>query len=70
MDKPTVVTPSPAEILYQQQHINDNRVATLIVADVVCFTLGCIAVCMRLVSRRIANVKYMADDWFIIGALV
>jgi len=70
MDKPTLVTPSPAEVLYEQQHITDNRAPTVIAADVVCFSLACIAVCMRLASRRIAKIKYMADDWLIIGALV
>ena len=70
MDRPTPVTPSPAEISYEQQHVDESKVANLIVSDVVCFTLAVVAVCMRLASRRIARIKFMADDWLIIGALV
>ena len=70
MDKPAAVRPSLAETLYEQQHINDNRVATLIASDVTCFILAFIAVFLRLLSRRIGKIKYMADDWLIINALV
>lgn len=68
--KPTIVKPTPEQIEYQRQHIDDNRVDTLIAANVICFSLGFIAVCMRLASRRMANIEFKADDWFILCALV
>lgn len=68
--KPTIVKPTPEQIEYQRQHIDDNRVDTLIAANVVCFGLGFIAVCMRLASRRMANIEFKADDWCILCALV
>ena len=70
MDKPAQVTPSPAKILYEQQHITDDRSARLIAANVVCVSLAFIAVCMRFTSRRIAKIKYKADDWLSISGLV
>lgn len=68
--KPTIVKPTAEQLDYQRQHIDDNRVGTLIAANVVSFSLGFIAVCMRLASRRMAHIDFKADDWFILGALV
>ena len=70
IDQPAQVTASPAEILYEQQHISDDRSGCLIAANVVCVSLAFIAVCMRFASRRMAMVKYKADDWLIISGLV
>ena len=68
--QPAQVTASPAKILYEQQHITDDRSAPLIAANVVCVSLALIAVCMRFTSRRLAKIKYEADDWLIIIGLV
>ena len=68
--QPAQVTASPAKILYEQQHITDDRSAALIAANVVCVSLAFIAVCMRFTSRRMAKIKYKADDWLIISGLV
>lgn len=67
--QPAQVTASPAKILYEQQHITDDRSAPLIAANVVCVSLALIAVCMRFTSRRLAKIKYEADDWLIIIGL-
>ena len=70
MDPSVLVTPSPAKLLFEQQHITDNRSANLIAANVVCVTLAFIAVCMRFVSRQMAKIEYQADDWLSISGLV
>ena len=68
--QPAQVTASPATVLYEQQHISDDRSGSLIAANVVCVSLAFIAVCMRFASRRMAKIKYKADDWLIISGLV
>jgi hypothetical protein len=70
MDQPAAVTPSPAKLLYEQQHITDDRSAPVIAANVACVTLAFIAVCLRFISRRMSKIAYKADDWLSISALV
>ena len=70
MNEPSRVTPSPEKLLYEQQHLTDDRSATIIAATVICISLATIAVCMRFASRRIAHIDYKADDWLSISALV
>lgn len=64
------IVPSKADILYQKQHVYDNRGPAIIASHVICFSLASIAVVLRFVSRKIARVKYEADDWLIVGGLV
>lgn len=70
MDKPSKVTATPAQLLYEQQHITDNRTPEMIASHVICLTLAFIAVCLRFLSRRIGRIDYTADDWWIVNALV
>ena len=70
MDPSELVTPSPATLLFEQQHVTDDRSANLVAANVVCVTLAFIAVCMRFVSRRMAKIEYKADDWLALSGLV
>ena len=70
MDKLAQVPPSPAQLLYEYQHISDDARPQLIVSHVICFTLAAIAVSLRFISRRLAKIKYEADDWLIVNALV
>lgn len=70
MDNPSKVTATPAQLLYEQQHITDNRTPEMIASHVICLTLAFIAVCLRFLSRRIGRIDYMADDWWIVNALV
>lgn len=62
--------PSPAEILYQEKHISDNKVPNIIATNAICFPIACTAVLLRFVSRRSSKIKYEADDWLIVAGLV
>ena len=62
--------PNPAELMEQEMHASDTIVPDIIAANVVCFTIACIAVVLRFLARRMARVRYEADDWLIVVALV
>ena len=64
----TVLT--PAEIRYQEDHINDNGVPSVIAVNAACFSLAAIAVALRFTCRRIKRIKYDADDWLMLAGLV
>lgn len=61
--------PTPAEIEEQEMHISDNMVPNIIAANAVCFTIACISVALRFQARRMARIKYEADDWLIVAGL-
>ena len=60
---------SPADIFYQKQHIAEDKRPDIIASHVICFSLACIAVCLRFLSRRLAKIQYGADDLLIVVAL-
>lgn len=62
--------PSTAELQDQILNIKDNAVPNIIAVNVVCFTIACASVILRFLARRVARVKYAADDWLIIAGLV
>lgn len=62
--------PSPAELMEQKMHVSDTMVPNIIAANAICFTIACIAVILRFLARRMARVRYEADDWLIVVALV
>lgn len=62
--------PSLAEILYEKEHITDNRAPELVAALAVNFALACIAVILRLASRYISKSTLQADDHNVLAALV
>ena len=62
--------PSLANIHYQKAHISESRVGSIIAANVICYTIGCLAVVLRFVSRRLSNIKYEWDDWLVVAGLV
>ena len=62
--------PSPAELQYQLDHPDDNLSPNLIISHAVCLALACVAICLRFTSRHIAEIKYEADDWLMMPALV
>ena len=62
--------PTPAELLYQQEHIEENRVAALIATNTTFLTIAFIFVGLRFQSRRIRKTKYEADDWLVVAGLV
>ncbi|KAG8534136.1 uncharacterized protein KY384_000980 [Bacidia gigantensis] len=61
--------PSPDEISAQEAHIKDSRITELIAVHAICFPLACVAVLLRILSRRIAKVRYGADGWFMLAGL-
>lgn len=62
--------PTPAQVLYQQEHIDDDRVANLIAANASCLALAFIFVGLRFMARRMKRIRYEADDWLCVGGLV
>jgi len=62
--------PTPAEAQYQKDHIDDTRVTSLIVANVVCLALAFVFVGLRFLSRWMKRIKCEADDWLIVAGLV
>ena len=62
--------PTPAEIMEQEMHITDDLGPNIIAASAVCFTIACIAVALRFQARRMAMIKYEADDWLVVIGLV
>ena len=61
---------TPAEIEDQMAHSFDNKAPDIIAADVVCLTVAFIAVALRFQARRVARIRYEADDWLILAGLV
>jgi len=61
--------PSPAEILWQEEHISDNKAPDIIAVNVICFFIACSAVAARFTARRIKKIAYGADDWLILAGL-
>lgn len=51
-------------------HITDDMAPNIIAANAVCFTIACISVALRFQARRVAMIKYEADDWLIVVGLV
>ena len=62
--------PPPAEVEWQEMHISDSLVPDIIAVNAVCFTIACVSVALRFVSRRMAKVKYGLDDWLVLASLV
>ena len=62
--------PTPAEIEEQMLHVSDNMVPSIIAVNVVCLTIACIAIALRFQARRVARIRYEADDWLILVGLV
>lgn len=65
--------PSPlsqSEILYEFEHINDNRSPDLTISWTICISLAYLAVLLRLIARKVSKAGLKADDYTIILALV
>ena len=61
---------SPQEILFQKEHIDDDKRPDIISSHVICLTLACIAVSLRYVARRIGRIRLAADDWLSLAGLI
>lgn len=62
--------PSLAQIQEQLLHVDDDATPNIIAVNVVCFTIACVSVALRFLARRVAGIKYAADDWLILVGLV
>ena len=60
----------PSDILYEFEHIHDDRGPELVVCVCICLTLAYIAVALRIVGRRVSRAKLQADDCWIFITLV
>ena len=58
---------SPTELEWQEKHVKDNAVPDLIAANVVCFSLACIAGVLKFAAPKVAKIKYQDDDWLILA---
>lgn len=56
-------------ILYQEEHLDDNKKPNLIIASAICLSAAYIAVSLRFLSRRVARNPLGADDYTILVAL-
>lgn len=61
---------SQTELLYEFEHINDNRGPDLIATYSICISLAYIAVILRFIARRAGRNALLWDDWMIVVALV
>ena len=59
-----------AALDYQLLHMNDSRVPEIVASLAVCLPAACIAVVLRLASRRIGKIPWKADDWWLVVGLV
>ena len=60
----------PDQAQYQMAHINDSKKVTILTAYIISVSISLLAVIMRFVSRRVGRIKYGADDWTMLAALV
>lgn len=60
----------PEQAQYQLTHIHESRKASTAAAYTICLLMGCIAIIMRFVSRRIGRTPYGADDYVMVAAYV
>ena len=65
-----MATPTPAELMYMEKHITDDRRPDVIVANAMCLGIALIAVVLRIWSRRLAKVQFGLDDYSVVLALV
>ena len=62
--------PTPAEIQYMMAHTADDKRPNIIAAAAVSLSLAYIAVILRFIGRWRVSVPLLADDWWILVALV
>lgn len=65
-----MATLTPAEILYEEQHINDDRRPMVAAANATFLAITVIAVALRFWSRRLARTPFGLDDVMILLAEV
>lgn len=69
MSKP-LTSEQLASIAYQLEHAHESRGGWEVVINIVCLVLSTIAIILRFVSRRVAGLRYEADDYTILAGWV
>ena len=64
------LVPTAAQLKYMNLHVKDTKVRSILVANTVCAAISCLAVILRIISRRLTRIKLAADDYLIIFGLV
>lgn len=64
------LSPTPADMQYMQEHINDSKVGDIIAVNVTGICIAILAVSLRFLSRRLVRTEMKADDFMIVVALV
>ena len=62
--------PTASDILFMEAHIRENKIPSIVTANVICIIAAYLAVVLRFISRRFVQAKLGPDDWWIVGALV
>ena len=62
--------PSPTEMAYQEQHMNDTRVPEMLVIFIFSMAIAHIAVFLRFMARRVKQQRLLLDDWVILASSV
>ena len=65
-----MLTPSAADIAYQQAHKEDSAISGILAANVICILAAWVAGLLRLYSRRLVHAPIKTDDWLVLGSLV
>lgn len=65
-----MAAPTPEQIQYQLQHIQDDRSDEIITALGICLAFAIITVLLRFVARHLTGAPLGADDWTILFGLV
>lgn len=59
---------TPAEIAYQQQHMEDDRTADILAAALISAILATAAIALRFTCRKLMKASIAWDDyWIIVG---
>ena len=62
--------PTPEQLQYMQAHITDDMRPNIIAASTISIILAYAAVTLRFVARWRVRAAVLADDWWILVALV
>ncbi|KZZ98907.1 hypothetical protein AAL_02458 [Moelleriella libera RCEF 2490] len=62
--------PSPAQIAWMKEHVDDTRVPGMIAVTSICGVASIIFVSLRFIARRMARVKPQLNDWLLLVALI
>lgn len=59
-----------SDVQYMKEHANDSKKTEMIATTVVCGVAAFAAIGLRVFARRLAHLKFKADDWWMFVSLV